>query len=247
MTMSDVILITGASSGIGTATARAFAARGAKVGLLGRRREALDQLVDELGADNALALTADVADPGQVAAALDALVDRFGALDVAVNSAGVCPTLGLAETTPEAWQQVIDINLSGTFFVARDAGLRMRESGGGAIVNVASEMANMGAAGYVAYCASKAAVTGLTRALAVELAPDVRVNAVSPGPIDTPMLDAEFEGTGDYEAALRESDARVPLGRRGTPEEVAEAIVYLATSTYATGAALALDGGTTIT
>jgi NAD(P)-dependent dehydrogenase (short-subunit alcohol dehydrogenase family) len=187
-----------------------------------------------------------VADPDQVGGALATLVARFGALDVVVNSAGVCPALSLAETTPEAWQEVIDINLSGTFFVARDAGLRMRESGGGAIVNVASEMASMGAAGYVAYCASKAAVTGLTRALAAELAPDVRVNAVSPGPIDTPMLDAEFAGTGDYDAALRETDARVPLSRRGTPEEVAEAIVYLATATYATGAALALDGGTTI-
>ena len=245
--MSDVVLVTGASSGIGLATARAYAARGARLGLLARRRSTLDGLVDELGAECAVALPADVADADQVAAALDALVERFGDVDVAVNSAGVCPAIALGDLTTADWRHVIDVNLTGTFNVAREAGLRMRAGGGGAIVNVGSEMGEIGAAGYVAYCASKAAVAGLTRALAAELAPDVRVNAVCPGPVDTPMLDAEFEATGDPERALRESDARVPLARRGRPEEVAEAIVYLAGSTYATGTALALDGGTTIT
>ncbi len=241
-----VVLITGASSGIGSATARAFVGRGAVVGLLGRRRERLDALADELGADHAVSLTADVADPHQVARATDALIDRFGGLDVAVNSAGVCPPASLADTTPQVWREVMEINVSGTFHVSREAGLRMKRGGAGAIINLASELAHVGAADYVAYCTSKAAVIGMTRALAAELAPEVRVNAVSPGPIDTPMLDAEFLNSGDYDAALRATDARVPLGRRGTAEEVAEAIVYLAGAGYATGATLALDGGSTI-
>jgi NAD(P)-dependent dehydrogenase (short-subunit alcohol dehydrogenase family) len=154
--------------------------------------------------------------------------------------------VALEDLDAAQWREVIDVNLGGSFLVAREAGLRMRDRDGGAIVNVGSELGQLGAAGYVAYCASKAGVLGLTRALAVELAPSVRVNAVCPGPVDTPMLDHEFALSGDAPQARAETKRRVPLGRIATAAEVAEAIVFLARSGYASGAAFALDGGSTI-
>jgi NAD(P)-dependent dehydrogenase (short-subunit alcohol dehydrogenase family) len=245
--MADpVVLITGASSGIGAATARLFAARGARVGLMARGAEGLKNLEAELGGDAAVVLPGDVADADHVTRAVDTLEAAFGPVTCGVNSAGVCRPVALAELDPGAWREAIDINLSGSFFVARELGLRMRERGSGSIVNVSSEMGMLGATDYVAYCASKAGVLGLTRALAAELAPEVRVNAVCPGPIDTPMLDAEFALSGNPEAALRATNERVPLGRRGTAVEVAESILFLADASYATGSALALDGGATV-
>jgi NAD(P)-dependent dehydrogenase (short-subunit alcohol dehydrogenase family) len=236
-------LVTGASSGIGLAAARALAAAGAAVALLARRREALDELAAELGEEVALPLVADVADSGQVAAAVEATVARFGRLDAVVNSAGVVFPATLGETDDAAWAAQLDANLSGSFFVAREAAPHLAE--GGSIVNVGSELSAIGMEMYVAYCAAKAGVIGLTRALAAELAPRVRVNAVCPGPVDTPMLAAEFELFG-AEEALAETLARVPLGRLAKAEEVAAAILYLTVDApYATGTVLALDGGTT--
>jgi 3-oxoacyl-[acyl-carrier protein] reductase len=238
-----VALVTGASSGIGLAAARALAAAGAAVALVARRREPLDDLAAELGDEIALPLVADVADSGQVAAAVEATVARFGRLDAVVNSAGVVFPATLGETDDAAWATQLDANLSGSFFVAREAAPHLGD--GGSIVNVGSELATIGMEMYVAYCAAKAGVIGLTRALAAELAPRVRVNAVCPGPVDTPMLAAEFELFG-AEEALAETLARVPLGRLAQAEEVAAAILYLtADAPYATGTVLALDGGTT--
>jgi NAD(P)-dependent dehydrogenase (short-subunit alcohol dehydrogenase family) len=238
-----VALVTGASSGIGAAAARALAAAGAAAALLARRREPLEALAAELGKDTALPLVADVADSGQVDDAVAATLERFGRLDAVVNSAGVSIPASLADTDDDTWSAVIDANLSGSFFVARAAAAHMGE--GGSIVNVGSELSQIGMEMYVAYCASKAGVIGLTRALAVELAPAIRVNAVCPGPVDTPMLAAEFEQFG-AEAALAETLARVPMGRLATADEVAAAILYLtADAPYATGTALALDGGAT--
>lgn len=238
-----VALVTGASSGIGLAAARALAAAGAAVALIARRREPLDALAAELGEDAALSLVADVADSGQVASAVAATVARFGQLDIVVNCAGVVFPAALAETDDDAWTAQIDANLSGSFFVAREAAPHLGE--GSAIVNVGSELGSIGMEMYVAYCAAKAGVIGLTKALAAELAPRVRVNAVCPGPVDTPMLAAEFELFG-AEEAMAETLARVPLGRLASAEEVAAAILYLAAdATYATGTVLALDGGTT--
>jgi NAD(P)-dependent dehydrogenase (short-subunit alcohol dehydrogenase family) len=213
------------------------------VALVARRREPLDALAAELGGEGALPLVIDVADSGQVASAVTATVERFGRLDAVVNSAGVVFPATLAETDDEAWATQLDANLSGSFFVAREAAPHLGE--GGSIVNVGSELGAIGMEMYVAYCASKAGVIGLTKALAAELAPRVRVNAVCPGPVDTPMLAAEFELFG-AEEALAETLERVPLGRLASAEEVAAAILYLtAEATYATGTVLALDGGTT--
>jgi NAD(P)-dependent dehydrogenase (short-subunit alcohol dehydrogenase family) len=154
--------------------------------------------------------------------------------------------LGLRELDPPAWAQAIDTNLSGSFYMAREAGLFMADHGGGTIVNVASELSLVGAELYVAYAASKAGVVGLTRAMAAELAPSVRVNAVCPGPTDTPMLRAEFAAFPDPAAARADMINRIPLRRLARADEVAAAILFLAIdASYAVGSSLVLDGGTT--
>lgn len=239
-------LVTGASSGIGDATARRFVAEGGQVALVARRHGPLEQLANELG-PAATAIPADVSSPDEVRAAVDLAIHSLGGLDVVVNAAGVSHPLDLAELDAEAWDVSIGINLSGTFHVARETGLRMLASGGGAIVNVGSELSARGQAKFVAYCAAKAGVLGLTRALAMELAPSVRVNAVCPGAVDTPMLTAEFELEADPEAARQATVQRAPLGRIADPSEIAAAIVFLAVDApFATGSALFLDGGTTM-
>jgi 3-oxoacyl-[acyl-carrier protein] reductase len=226
--------------------ARRFAREGAGVALLARRERLLSDLADELG-EGAIAFATDVADPGAVAASVSAAWEALGGLDVVVNAAGVGLPTPLEDLDARGWQEVIDINLSGTFFVAREAGLRMLAGGGGSIVNIGSELSSIGAAMYAPYCASKFGVVGLTKALAAELAPKVRVNVVCPGPIDTPMMDAEIEWYPDPEATRREATERVPLKRFATPEEVVEAIDFLAFGApFATGAVLPLDGGTTM-
>lgn len=238
-------IVTGASSGIGAATARAFVGEGASVALMARREDLLEGLARELG-DCALSIGVDVSDPDAVARAVAHAYERLGGLDVAVNCAGVDGPAALADLDAAEWRRVIDVNLSGSFYVARESALRMVAAGGGAIVNVGSELSFIGMGLYVHYCASKAGVIGMTRAMAAELAPTVRVNAVCPGPVDTPMMDAELEWFGDVEATREAAVARVPLRRFASSEEVAASIVYLvADAPFATGMALALDGGTT--
>lgn len=239
-------LITGASSGIGAATAHAFVREGARVALLARRAQPLEQLAAELGGERIVTSTTDVADPAAVSGAVRDVAESLGGLEIVVNSAGIAKPLALPDLDAQAWQETIDINLSGSFYVAREAGLLMMRAGGGVIINIGSELSVLGMAMYVAYCASKAGVIGLTKALAAELAPKVRVNAVLPGPVDTPMLDAEFRTFPDPQAAHDSTIERVPLKRLATSEEVAEAILYLCAAPYATGATLELDGGSTI-
>lgn len=239
-------LVTGGSSGIGAATARRFVAEGGQVALVARRHGALEELANDLGS-RAIAIPADVSSPVEVKAAVDLAIRELGGLDVVVNAAGVSHPLDLAELDADAWNVSIDINLSGTFHVARETGLRMLRSGGGVIVNVGSELSANGQAKFVAYCAAKAGVLGLTRALAMELAPSVRVNAVCPGAVQTPMLSAEFELEADPEAARQATVERAPLGRIADPDEIAAAILFLAVDApFATGSAFYLDGGTTI-
>lgn len=238
-------LVTGASSGLGAATTRLFAAEGARVALLARNQAALEELAGELGPD-ALVVPADVADDAQVAGAVAQVHGAFGGLDVVVNSAGIDGPVPLKELDPPTWRRLIDVNLSGTFYVCREAALRMRGAGG-VIVNIGSELSFIGMGLYVHYCASKAGVIGLTRALAAELAPEIRVNALCPGPINTPMMDAELEWFPDPAAAREGAVERVPLKRFATADEVAEAVLFLvAGAPYATGAAVSLDGGTTM-
>lgn len=239
------VLVTGATSGVGEATAKLFARRGARVALVGRRADELSRVQTEIG-DLACAFRADVADPSAATGAVHAAIETFGGLDVVVNAAGIATQTAIEDLDVDIWRQTIDTNLSGTFYVSRAAGLHMDEAGGGSIVNVASDLASTGAAGLAHYSASKAGVVGLTRALAIELAPTVRVNVICPGPVDTPMMRAGLALADDPQLARREKEATVPLDRLADPDEVARAIYFLAMdATFATGTSMAFDGGTT--
>jgi NAD(P)-dependent dehydrogenase (short-subunit alcohol dehydrogenase family) len=237
--------VTGANSGIGEATARLLAAEGAAVGLVARRRDELERVARDL--DRAASVPTDVADPDAVLRALDEVEAQLGPIDIVVSCAGIIGPTALADLTPDLWQRTIAVNLSGSYYVGREAGLRMYRRGGGQIVNVASDLAFTAVPGYTDYCASKAGVVGLTRGLAVELAPRVRVNAVAPGPVETPMLDHEFAVAHDPGRAWQETVQRVPLRRISKPVEIARAILFvIVDATYMTGSVLSLDGGTTV-
>jgi NAD(P)-dependent dehydrogenase (short-subunit alcohol dehydrogenase family) len=248
--LEQVIFISGASSGVGEAAARLSAARGARVALFARRPERLDAIASEIEASggSALALAGDVRSSGDVERAMGACVERFGRVDGAIACAGVGWPCPLEELTDENWATFIDTNLTGVFNVCRSSALKMKEAGTGAIVTIGSELSLIGMSGYAAYCASKAGVINLTRALAAEMAPTVRVNCLCPGPIDTPMLADEFTYFPDPTQTRLDAIERVPLKRFATAEEVASVALWLLSeeAAYATGAVLSLDGGPTI-
>ena len=230
-------LVTGAGSGIGAAVARRLAAGGASVVLADVRRNGIDALVAELGGD-AEPLLLDVRDE-------DAVAPAVAGLDVLANVAGIGSTQSAPDTPLEVWEDVFAVNARGTFLTCKHAIPDMAARGGGAIVNVASVAALVGLRNRAAYCASKGAVVALTRALAVDhVGEGIRVNAVCPGTVDSPWVRRLVEEAGESLDALR---ARQPLGRLGTPEEIAEAIVYLASDRagFVTGSVLTIDGGLT--
>jgi NAD(P)-dependent dehydrogenase (short-subunit alcohol dehydrogenase family) len=238
-------LVTGASSGIGNVTAQALAARGVRVAVTARREPELGALVEELG-EGAFAIPTDITDPEQVAAMVERADRELDGIDIVVNSAGLAIALPLDETDHTVWRQVIDSNLSGSFYVAREAGLRMVEGRGGTIVNIGSEMSMQGMETLTAYCAAKHGLIGLTKALACELAPKVRVNVVCPGPTETAMMRGYFEAADDPQAVREMTVGRIRLDRIAAAEEQTAAVLYLATAPQATGAVLNLDGGSTL-
>jgi NAD(P)-dependent dehydrogenase (short-subunit alcohol dehydrogenase family) len=242
-------LILGASRGIGAATAAAFAASGARVVLAARDVNKLEEIASDLraqGAD-ALAVTADLTDPQSIGAAVAFTERSFGRLDVAFNNAGInVPRASFAELADADFDRVVQTNLRGTFIAMKYEIKAMLRAGGGAIVNTASAATFKGMAGIAAYAASKHAIVGLTRSAALEYASaGIRVNAVAPGAVLTDMLRA---GSGGSEEALARIAAGTPMKRIGSPEEIAQAVIWLACeeSSYVTGMTLAVDGGYTL-
>ena len=238
-------LIVGASSGIGLETARLFGAEGAVLTVAARSTDQLKAIAKGLGGGTSV-VTADVADVEACQTIVPAAIAAMNGLDVVVYASGICEPRLVKDLTIKQFKQHIDVNLTGNFIVAQAAALYMAEHGGGSIVNISSELSHMGMGYYVHYCASKAGVIGLTKALAAEMAPLVRVNSVSPGPVDTPMMDAEIAWFGGSKEVVDNAKARVPLKRFASPQEVARAILFLAADApFATGSTLMLDGGTT--
>ena len=244
---TPVILITGALTGIGRATALAFAKEGATVIAAGRREaegNALEAELRTLGAQAAF-IKADVRHEDDVRRLVDETVRRFGRLDVAVNNAGTEGKPGpVTEQTPDSYAAMFDTNVLGTLLSLKHELRVMQPQGSGSIVNVSSTMGERGAANLSLYTASKHAVEGLTKSAALEAAASgVRVNAVAPGPTETSMLD-RLTGTPDKKAAFY---AAVPLKRGAKPEEIADAIVFLASdkASFVTGQILRINGGKT--
>ncbi len=233
------VLITGGAGGIGAATAKRFLDEGARVMVLDRDEAACRRLGSSLPALNGL-LQADVASPASVARAFEELDARLGGVDVLINNAGISIRHSFMDITPDEWRTVMDVNLNGIFYVAQQAARRMLASQGGVILNMGSTNGLMGYHYYADYNASKSGVIELTRSMALELAPLVRVNAICPGFIMTPMQEAE------YTTEMRQAfEAKVPLRRLGRPEDVAALFAFLASdeAAFITGQCFVIDGG----
>ncbi|WKU47766.1 glucose 1-dehydrogenase [Streptomyces sp. VNUA116] len=243
------VLVTGGGTGIGQAIALAFAREGARVVVAGRREEPLKETVAYVEAEGgeAVAVTADVTRSEEVRALVEQAVARFGSLDVAVNNVGLAvPPAKVADVPEEDWDRIVETNLKGVWLSMKHEIGHMRAHGGGAIVNIASNVgAHRRKPGFGAYTATKAAVSALTRNAALDhIGEGVRINAVSPGPVETPMSSRPGESSLDKAERMRRE---VPAGRAGTPDEIAAAVLHLASDEagYTVGADLVLDGGVT--
>lgn len=241
---NKVAIVTGGGSGIGEACTKLLARRGASVLVSDVELAAAERVAGEIesAGGRAAADRTDVADPEQVEAMVATAVERFGGLDIGVNNAGIGgPTAPTGEYPLDGWRTVMSVNLEGVFYCTRAEIGPMRQRGGGSIVNMASILGAVGFANSVAYVAAKHGVVGLTQNAAIEYATDnIRVNAVGPGFIRTPLLDANLD-----EETLKGIAALHPIGRLGTSEEVAELVAWLASdaSSFVTGSYYPVDGG----
>ena len=234
------VIITGGASGIGAATAVRFLEEGSRVAILDRDPDGCDRTRRELPA--VATCVADVADLDQVQRAFHALIKQLDGLDAVINNAGISIRHNFLEIRPEDWNKTLGVNLSGVFYVAQTAAKYMMQASGGVVLNTASTNGLVGQPYYADYNATKAGVIELTRSMALELAPKVRVNAVAPGYVLTPMQRAEYT-----DEMLEAVNRKVPLGRHAKPEEIAALFAFLASddAAYITGQVYVIDGGET--
>lgn len=248
---AKVVILTGGTSGIGRAAVRLFCREGAKVVIGARNEEAgasVVQEVQEEGRGEALFIKTDVSVPEQVENLVNETIKSYGRIDVLYGNSGVLPTSTAPDTTLETWRRCIDVNLSGNFYLAKYGIPALIETGGKTILFTGSELGTVGASAMVAYCASKGGVINMTRALAIDCAPHgIRVNCLAPGPIETPMLRKMFDDAENPDEYERIQTEPILLKRFGTPEEIAEVALFLASdaSSYMTGAVVIADGGAT--
>lgn len=247
---NKVAIITGAGTGIGRACAELFAREGAAVVLAGRRREPLEEVAGGIvgGSGRAVVQPCDITQEEQVKALVARAVAVFGRLQVVVNNAAYWLAATAEETSRAEWERMMDTNLKGAFLLSKFALPELRRSGGGAIVNIGSVLGLVGMKRRVAYATSKGGLVAMTRAMALDhAAENIRVNCICPSLVHTPMGQDSLAYTGNAEAELARRIAQIPLGRAGTPEDVARLALFLASddSSWMTGAALPLDGGFT--
>jgi NAD(P)-dependent dehydrogenase (short-subunit alcohol dehydrogenase family) len=247
-----VAVVTGAGSGIGRAAATLFTQEGASVAIVDIAARAAKQAAREIaGAGGAaLAVSADVTDAVQVDEAFRQVTGEFGRVDVLYNNAGVNSSGSVIDATEDDWDRCFAVNAKGTFLCSRAAARLMVAAGGGSIINQGSVAAVVGIANFASYCASKGAVVALTRSMSVDLAPrGVRVNVICPGTVYTPLMEPllRARGQGDLAAGLALTAAKYPIGRLGTPEEIAAVALFLASddSSFLTGSVITADGGMT--
>jgi NAD(P)-dependent dehydrogenase (short-subunit alcohol dehydrogenase family) len=244
---NKVAIITGARRGMGRTHALALAKAGAKVVVSDISKEDCQKVVKEIEKNRgeALVVKCDVSKKEEVDNLVKKTIERFGKVDILVNNAGICQFKPFLELTEEEWSRTIDINLKGYFLCAQAVAKEMVKKKSGVIINIASVAMGQQGIGFpniAHYCASKGGIVGMTEALAVELAPyNIRVNAISPGMIETPMIDSVKQDPKTIEAML----ARVPMHRVGKPEEVSNLVLFLASdqSSYMTGSTVVIDGG----
>jgi hypothetical protein len=245
-----VAIVTGAGSGIGKGIATVFCREGAKVAVADLDEEAGKKTAEEIhrsGAD-AFFVKCDVSNEEQVKAMIEATIAKYGRINVLVNNAGIGVYKTVLDTTSEEWDRCLGVDLKGVFLCSKYAIPHIKEAGGGAIVNIASVHSYQNVGGTAAYAASKGGVVALTRVMAIDYGRDkIRVNAICPGWIDTPLTENIFAETPDPEKMRRDVESRQILGRLGTPEEVGEAAAFLASdeASYITGASLMVDNGMT--